>query len=171
VSRSRPEFRIEPLGRQHDRSAFLCGVEPLDRYLQEQAAQDARKRVAAPFVLVIDERIAGYYTLSSASIRADHLSPELIRKLKLPRYKYLPATLVGRLARDPAFRGQGMGELLLADALKRAWRASSQIASLGVIADAKDDKAYRFYSGFGFLSFPDTRTCLFLPMQTVERLF
>lgn len=166
---SQPAFRIEPLG-DHDRAAFSCGVEALDRYLREQAAQDARKRAAAPFVLVTAEnRIAGYYTLSSSIILADDLSPETIRPLKWPRYPELPATLIGRLARDVAFRGQGIGKLLLVDALKRASRA--EIASLAVIVDAKDDHARQFYIDQGFIPFPDTRNRLFLPMKTVEKLF
>jgi hypothetical protein len=45
-------LRIEVLGPQHDRASFESGVEPLDRYFRVQAGQDARKNMAAPFVLV-----------------------------------------------------------------------------------------------------------------------
>jgi hypothetical protein len=64
------DYLIEPLGK-HDQAAFSCGVEKLDRYLKQQAGQDGRKRVAAPFVLIEkDSRlIAGYYTLSATSIQ------------------------------------------------------------------------------------------------------
>lgn len=168
MSDSQPAFRIEPLGDQ-DRAAFSCGVEPLDRYLREQAGQDARKRAAAPFVLLTAEnRIAGYYTLSATIIVAHDLPPEEVKKLKWPRYPELPATLIGRLARDIAFQGQGIGELLLMDALKRA--LSSEIASLAVVVDSKDENAQRFYTNYGFLLFPDTANRLYLPMKTVERL-
>ena len=59
---------VEPLGRQHDRTAFQCGAEALDRYLKQQARQDADKRVAAPFVAVRlpDNVVLGYYTLSAS---------------------------------------------------------------------------------------------------------
>jgi GNAT superfamily N-acetyltransferase len=169
VTDSQPAFRIEPLG-DHHRAAFSCGVETLDRYLREQATQDARKRAAAPFVLVTAEnRIAGYYTLSSSIILAEDLPPETIKQLKWPRYPELPATLIGRLARDVTFRSQGIGGLLLVDALKRALRA--EIASLAVIVDAKDDPARQFYLAHGFIPFPDTKNRLYLPMKTVENLF
>jgi hypothetical protein len=63
-------FRVEPLGPHHDRSAFVSGVEPLDRYFRTQVGQDARKNLAAPFVLVLaDGAIGGYYTLSATTIR------------------------------------------------------------------------------------------------------
>jgi predicted GNAT family N-acyltransferase len=118
-----------------------------------------------------DDRIAGYYTLSADNIRADDLPPELVKPLKLPRYPVMGATLVGRLARDLTFRGQGVGELLLIDALKVSLAMSRKIASVAVIVDAKDENAHRFYMGFGFLAFADTAKRLFLPMQTVEKLF
>src|SRR5277367_2576412 len=140
-SRAKPipasSFRpIEPLGAAHKalRAAFSCGVEPLDRYLKEQASQDVKKRVAVPYVLLSeDNRIVGYYTLSSDNIQAGDLPDKWIKKLKLPRYPVIGATLVGRLARDLAFRGQGIGELLFVDALKRSLTMSKQIASAAVV--------------------------------------
>ena len=59
-------FYVECLD-SHGRSSFSCGVEELDTYLKTRAGQDARKKVAAPFV-VIDESngaIAGFYEHSS----------------------------------------------------------------------------------------------------------
>jgi len=147
-------------------------VEALDRYLKEQASQDAKKRAAAPYVLrSTDGRIAGYYTLSSDNIRVDDIPAELVKQLSLPRYPVIGATLIGRLARDLSFRGQGIGELLLVDALKRALELSKQIASAAVVVDAKDAKAHDFYRDFGFIGFPETVNRLFLPMRTIAGLF
>ena len=89
---------VEPLGRQHDRTAFHCGSEALDRYLKHQARQDADKRVAAPFVAVNqpDTRVRGYYTLSASVLTLVDLPDELAHKL--PRYPQLRVTLLGRLA-------------------------------------------------------------------------
>ncbi len=165
------DFRVEPLA-DHDRSGFRCESAPLERYLKEQAGQDARKNVAAPFVLLSSaDQIAGFYTLSSTILRSDDLSPDLLKKLKLPRYPHLPATLLGRLARHSDFRGQGIGDLLLADALKRAYTTSRQIGSLAVIVDAKDERAVKFYRGFGFEPFVDAADKLFLRMDTIGKLY
>ena len=167
-----PEFRIEPLSRQHDRATFSCGVEPLDRYLRQQAMQDADRRAAVPYILLTaDNRIAGYYTLSSAIILATEVSPEIARQQRWPRYPELPATLIGRLASSLAFRGRGIGKFLLMDALHRAWLQSQHIASLAIVVDAKDESARQFYLRYDFLSFPDRPNRLFLPMKTVEQLF
>jgi len=164
-------FRIEPLGKQHNRSAFSSGSEPLDRYLQRQAGQEARRHVAVTFVLVDTERqvLAGYYTLSATSIRLGDLPPEIAGKL--PRYPLVPATLLGRLAIDTGYQGQGLGEFLLLDALHRSCTQSQVIAAMAVVVEAKDEPARSFYERYGFIRFPDQPYQLFLPMQTITRLF
>ena len=160
--------RVEALGAQHDRSAFESGVEPLDRYFQVQAGQDLRKKMAAPFVLVLpDGSVGGYYTLSATSVNLAELPAQIARKL--PRYPLVPATLLGRLAVDRRYRGKGYGRFLLADALFRSVR--SEIASFAVIVDAKDENARLFYQRESFLPFPDRPMKLFRPMADVEKLF
>lgn len=161
-------LRVELLGPQHDRAAFESGVEPLDRYFRTQAGQDARKHMAAPFVLVLpDGAVGGYYTLSAMAVNVGEWPEATIRKL--PRYPLIPATLLGRLAVDRRYQGRGYGRFLLADALYRALR--SEIASFAVIVDAKDEAARRFYEREGFLSFPDRPLMLFRPMADIAALF
>ena len=164
-------YRVEALGRQHDRSGFSCGSEPLDHYLRAQAGQDARKHVAAPFVLCEGEghTVLGFYTLSAISVDIGEW-PETVAK-KLPRYPVVPATLLGRLAIDRRFQGQGAGEYLLMDALHRSLQASRQVAALAVIVDAKDERAVTFYRRYEFIPFVDQPTRLFLPLSVIEKLF
>lgn len=136
-----------------------------------------RKDLSVTYVLVPVEdrrRIAGYYTMSSDSIRIDDLPDELVRKLRLPHYQTIGVTLIGRLARDLSYKGKGVGELLLMDALKLAWHMSHAIerpiASWAVTVDAKDQRAKRFYEQFGFTSFQETPQRLYMPMKTIEQL-
>lgn len=166
----RDDFRIEPLGKGHDRAAFSCGVEALDTYLKKQVSQDVAKRASVCFVLTPDGKtVAGFYTLSQYAVDLVEL-PEVIAT-KLPRYPEVPATLLGRLAVSSAFRGQKLGEFLLLDALYRSLQQSRQIASAAVIVDAKDEAAKRFYEYFEFLPLPATPNRLFLPMRVIEKLF
>ena len=110
--------------------------------------------------------VSGYYTLSATSVALEDFPEEFGRKL--PRYPFVPATLLGRLARDERFPGSG--KFLLIDALQRAWRQSGQIAAAAVVVEAKDDRARKFYESFGFLSLRSHVNRLFLPMQTIEKL-
>ena len=114
-----PAPLFEPLGKHHDRAAFDCGTDVLNRYIREQAGQDSTKKIAATFVLVgnTPATISGYYSLSSTSINVGEL-PEAVVK-KLPRHPLMPATLIGRLAVDRHYRGKRSGELLLVDAVER----------------------------------------------------
>jgi predicted GNAT family N-acyltransferase len=164
-------YRVAPLGKGHDRRGFSCGSEPLDRYLQQQARQDAEKRVAVPFVLVEPPatKVTGYYTLSASVLTADALPAELAKKL--PRYPQLPVSLLGRLAVDHTQKGRGLGEFLLMDALHRCLDAAAEIASMAVIVDAKDDGAAAFYARYGFQPLQRQPARLFLPMKTVADLF
>jgi ribosomal protein S18 acetylase RimI-like enzyme len=165
-----PQLQFDLLGSLHDRAGFSCGVPALDAYLQKQAGQDVRRRVAVAFVATPDGKtIAGYYTLSQYSVELGVLPEELAKKL--PQYPLVPATLIGRLAVSVAFRGQGIGELLLMDALYRCLGGSRQVASAAVIVDAKDERAAAFYRKYGFLELPKVEQRLFLPMATIEAFF
>lgn len=161
---------VEPLGRQHDRTAFHCSAEALDRYLKRQARQDAEKRVAAPFVAVSqpDTRVLGYYTLSASVLTLADLPDDLARKL--PRYPQLPVTLLGRLAVDQSARGIGLGEHLLLDALNRSLTHADQIAAMAVVVDAKNEATAAFYRHYGFAPLQARPSRLFLPMRLVAQL-
>lgn len=163
-------YRIEALGRQHQRDDFQCGIDALDRYLKQQAHQEADKHVAAPFVLVWGDNpsVLGYYTLSASSISAADIAPELASKL--PRYPQLPVTLIGRLAINARLKGQGMGAFLLVDALWRCFEHAANVAAVAVVVDAKDDNAAAFYRHFRFLALQTDPRRLYLPMKTVAQL-
>lgn len=163
------DYLIEQLGSHHNRAAFCCGTEALNRYVHQQMKQDAGKRVAAPFVLCKKDSadVVGFYTLSQTSINLSELPPEIAKKL--PRYPVIPATLIGRLAIDQSYRGRGLGGLILLNALYRSFK--NEIASFAVVVDAKDDKAASFYKHYDFICFPENSSRLFLPMKTIEKSF
>ncbi len=163
------KYLIEPLdSSKHRRSEFSCESPELTEFLRQRARKEMGARVSACFVLVPvadPGRIAGYYTLSAAVIALAQLPEALVKRLKLPRYPDLPATLLGRLARDIAFRGEGIGDLLMSSALKRAYASSGEIGSVALVTDPKDARAGAFYQEFGFL--PLTGQRLYLPMTEI----
>jgi len=173
VEKASSPLRIEPLQNSHERSLFNCGVEALDRYLKELAKQELQRRTAAVFVLVREGEpsILGYYTLSQSSVFLADL-PERRRK-KLPRYPQVPTTLLGRLATDQGGRGKGYGELLLMDALKRAWQAAQQVASFAMIVDVIEVQPdpLSFYLRYDFEPLPTQPRRLFMPFQSCDSLF
>ena len=160
-------FSVVPLDLDTDRSGFECGVEPLDRYFKTQVSQDIKRRVTACFTaLDASGRVAGYYTLASASILLTDLAESLAKKL--PRYPNVPAVRMGRLAVDQDFKGKGLGAALLADALRRA--VTAEIAAYAFVVDAKDESAAEFYAHHGFRATADNPLFLYLPLATVKDL-
>ena len=160
---------IEPLGK-HDRAAFSCGVAALDGWFHHRAGQDEKRNVARVFVAIDDQRgIVGFYSLSSFTLAIGDLPPEYAKRL--PRYDAIPAALIGRLAREVCVRCEGVGELLLADAVRRILGAARSLAVFAIVVEAKDDKAAAFYRDFGFASFPTRARRLFMPASdAVEAL-
>jgi len=161
----------EPLNSTHKKSSFSCGKEMLDTYIQKQANQDVKRKLSVCFVISDAETnlIKGYYTLSNNSIPSAFIPDEIRRKL--PRaFESIPTTLLGRIAIDNRFQGQGIGKLILIDALKRCYEISKVVGSFAVVVDPIDQDAESFYNKYGFIQLPDSGK-MFLPMKTVSQLF
>ena len=162
---------FEPLNSDaaiHDRTGFTCGDETLDQYLKTQAGQDMRRAFANVIVAVKpgSNDICGYYTLSAASVDLTSL-PDTLRG-KLPRYGQVLAVLLGRLAVAQTAQGQGLGALLLADAVKRANR--SELGWAVLMIKAKHDQAAAFYHHFGFHSFAHDQLLLWATRGELKKL-
>ena len=162
---------IELLNKKHNRKDFDCGKELLNDYLKTQAGQDVKRKLSVCFVLTDSETkvIQGYYTLSNSSIPLSCFSEHI--KKKLPKsYKSIPTTLLGRLATDKKYQGNGIGKILLIDALKRSFGISNEIGSFGIIVDPIDDDAKSFYQKYDFIELPDSKKML-IATQTLKELF
>lgn len=142
--------RIEPLSGSHDRHAFSCGNDALDRYLKQQAGQDLRRGIASIFVAIeIDQptKVLGYFTLSAAAVTPADIPLEFARRLP---HQPIPAALIGRLAVDQSVARQGLGGVLLVDAIERAMAAAETVAMWAVVVDPIDETARQFYAAYGF---------------------
>lgn len=156
-------FRIDPPDKRHDRDAFDCGSEPLNRYFSRQVGQDIKRRVTACFVAVetTTDRVAGFYTLAAGSVALADLPEATIKKL--PRSPTVPIVRIGRLAVDVGFQGRKLGAALLFDAIQRSINAD--IACYAAVVDAKDDRAVRFYERLGFQKLMSDANSLFIPLS------
>jgi len=159
---------LEPL--MHDRLAFDCGEAELNRYFREQASQDIKRKVAGCWVITSRDKpdgVLGFYSLSPEAVDMRELGdadPEEVKRL--PRYPRLGAILLGRLAVAKAAQKQGLGELLLFDAMHRA--LDTQIPAALMVTDPKDEKAEAFYRKYGFTRLNSER--LFITMRQAVRI-
>lgn len=156
---------IAALNKGHDRRGFESGQPDLDDWFRRRATEDEKRNIARVFVATDDELgIIGFYSLSSFTLAINDLPEEIARKL--PRYDAIPAALIGRLARDVRVRGEGVGKLLLADAIRRILSAGRSLAVFAIVVDAKDAAASTFYETFGFRPFSLRAQRLFLLTAT-----
>jgi GNAT superfamily N-acetyltransferase len=167
---ARPDLKIEALSAHHDRDAFSCGVDSLDRYLHTQASQDVRRLANGVFVLTELSKpndILGYYTLCATALAQGDV-PDAARK-HLPRYPLVSAVLVGRLAISQSRQGEGLGSILLADIVRRTHASAATIGASMLLVDALSERAAAFYEQHGFIRLPESLR-LVLPMSTIMRM-
>ncbi len=156
------EQRLDP-GR-HNRKAFRCGVEAIDRFLAQQAGQNRRRGFGETFVLVDvadPAKILGFYTLAPGQVERVALQPD--DAAPLPPYP-VPCFRMGRLARELSCRGQGLGSLLLGLAVQRCLEVRQSIGGYALLVDAKDVTAAQFYAHHGFRRLQDSPRSLYLPL-------
>lgn len=156
---------------------FGCGQHALDDYFARHALTNDRAGISRTYVLrrgqgtpAREPAVLGFYTLSMASLESADAAR--VTTSRLPRYP-MPVALIGRLAVDRRVQGQRVGEKLLIDALRRVVDAADLLGCLGIIVDAKDEAAERFYSKYDFkevhaASWPHR---MFLPIRTARAAF
>lgn len=142
-------MHIERLHEQHKVHGFFSGNTQLDYWLQNYAVENQARDISRTFVLVDDEEIVGYYSLTMGGLRAEQLPAQLGRGL--PQIE-IGMVLIGRLAIGSIYQRQGYGRDILIDAISRAVHAGSQVAARFIAVDPIDDSARHFYSHFGFMT-------------------
>ncbi len=159
-----------PLAESDDRDLFDCGRDSLDLWFRRHAWANHGSGASRVSVLAdaASGRIVGYVTLSAAQIERAFLPKVQQRNRPDP----LPVTLLGQLAVDKAWQGQGHATSLLLFALRTALRAAEVVGSVGVITHPLDDHVRNFYARWGFRDLPfDPRRAMLVRMIDLERVF
>jgi GNAT superfamily N-acetyltransferase len=162
------EFRLEILRRDHPRRKFRSGQGRVDDWLAAQALQHQEKHLSVTKVLLDGAgAIAGYYTLAIGQVDFSELPPETVRRL--PR-RQLPVGLLAWLGVQAERQGQGLGRLLLAQALRDCYDAGQTFAFIAVILDCIDDAARAFYQRYDFRELPGHPYRLFLSTKQLHAM-
>ncbi|MCA1683474.1 MAG: GNAT family N-acetyltransferase [Actinobacteria bacterium] len=152
----------------HDVSAFDCGQDALNRWLRHSAGQSQRRDAARTFVATAGERrVIGYYTAVAAELHHESASPSVRRGMS--RHFPISVALIARLAVDSDAQGQGVGALLLTDALTRVLAADEHVAMRAVAVHAMTATAATFYERFGFKPLADEPRTLIVTLHELRR--
>ncbi len=163
-------LKIEELRRKHNRSEFDCGASELNQYLKTIARQHIIKGISRTFILIDSETpadILGFFTLAFCEIRASDLPAHLSKKYP-PR---APAAKLARLAVSKNRQRQGLGSLMMINAMERTLIVSSHMGIIGFFVDAKDNGAKKYYEQFGFLALPSNPLTLFVPLKKLRESY
>lgn len=165
MSASKPQ--IVKLDKSLATEVFNCGSAPLNFYLKRHAFVNQSAGGAQTYAAVIDDRVIGYYSLSTASVEYEAATERMKRGLA---HHPIPVILIARLAVDREWQGKGLGAALLLDALGRVVSAADIVGIRAVLVHAKDETARRFYEHFNFDHSPVDPMHLLLLVKEIARL-
>ena len=162
--------KIELLSKTHNRKGFNCGKTALNQFLQRTARQHIQKGLSRTFVLVDDEQpsvIIGFFTLSLCEVRVECLPPRWAKKYP----SIVPGVKLARLAVSLDWQRQGIGGILLVEAMRRALVIAENARVIGLFVDAKDLSAKDYYEKYGFEGTKERLLLLFLPLSSLGIFF
>lgn len=160
---------IELLNKSHEREQFDCGTEVLNQFLRSTARQHIQKGISRTFVLIdrdLPQAIIGFFTLTLCEVKSEKLPPEIAKKYP----SQVPGVKLARLAVDSQWQCQGIGEILMVEAMQRALLVADTAGGIGLFVDAKDETARRYYTRYGFITLEDNPLEMFLPLSLLRTL-
>jgi GNAT superfamily N-acetyltransferase len=155
------------LTQAHESAGFECGEATLDDWLRHRAWNNMQSAASRTYVACVadTQSIAGYFALSMGQILAHETTGAMRRNMP----HTIPAVIMGRLAIDRAWQARGLGRALLADAVRRALRASAEVSARLVIVHAISPAAAAFYLHHGFVRLPVESPTLALDLVKFQK--
>ncbi len=141
-----------PLAEDDELEGFDCGRESMNLWLRRHAWRNQLHNISRTTVFTeMDAAVmVGYVTLAAGQIEREFLP----RKVRRDRPAVLPVVLLGQLAVDRRFQGQGMARQLLFYALTTSVALSKDVGCFGVITHPLDDALRAFHAKSGFTDLP-----------------
>jgi GNAT superfamily N-acetyltransferase len=163
-----PDWREEPIAKNHDRSSFDCGEPALNEFLRRHARQSHDKGATKTFLAISnsdDKTILGFYSLCPASL-AYLRAPDVVRQ-GLARHD-VPVFRLARLGVNRTVQGHGLGGQLLLAAGRRCLRVATEVGGVALLIDAKSERAANWYASYGAVPLADAPLSLVLPLATIQ---
>jgi GNAT superfamily N-acetyltransferase len=139
-----------PLADHHQLGAFNSGVSTLDEWLRRRARANQVSGASRSFVICTGDIVVGYYALASSAVSAAAAPSRFRRNMPEP----IPVAVLGRLAVDQSWHGQGIGRALFRDSALRIMQASEAIGIRGMLVHAISEEAKTFYLALGLSESP-----------------
>ena len=154
----------EPLASHHDLEPFASGVDSLDQWLRRRALKNQATGASRTFVVCEGRRVMAYYALAASAVAVEAASGRFRRNMPDP----IPVAVLGRLAIDQSYQGQGIGRALVRDVGLRLLNAAEILGIRGVLVHAISDAARAFYEAVGFRPSPKDPMMLMVGLHDLK---
>ena len=151
----------EKLNSSHQIDKFDCGNIQLNDWLKQRAFKNEAQRASRTYVISIEKIVLAYYCLSNGAIAQTISTGKVKRNMPNP----IPVMIVGRLAVDCNYQGNGLGKALLRDAILRTLQASEIAGIRAILVEAISEEAKQFYEKCGFTASPLTPMTLMITVN------
>jgi GNAT superfamily N-acetyltransferase len=165
----------------HDTKDFHCGSDSQDNFLRRTAKRQQRDGYTRLYVATDAAQAGepraclGFYAINAHAIGVADVPADAVPRA--PRSNLIPGVFVSHLAVDRRHQGQGLGRILLVDAMQQCQRAGQilgvRLMVLDVAADADEShRAHlqRFYASMGFRPMPGRPERLFISLSSLPPL-
>jgi GNAT superfamily N-acetyltransferase len=156
----------EGLSPGHDLTQFDSGEPALDEWLRRRASKNEESGASRTYVVCAGVRVVGYYSLAVGAVAHEQSPGKVRRNMPDP----VPVIVLGRLAVDKSFHGQGIGAGLLKDAVLRTLQAAKIAGIRAILVHAISDEAKRFYEKYGFRASPVDPATVMITLAEAERV-
>jgi len=140
----------EKLNSFHRIESFDSGNNLLDDWLKRRALKNELDGASRTYVLCSGEVVIAYYCLANGAVTQAAATGRVRRNMPEP----IPVIVIGRLAVDRNWQGQGLGRALLRDAILRTLQAAEIAGIRAILVHAISEEAKQFYEKCGFTASP-----------------
>ena len=157
-----------PINRNHIFENFESGEPLLDEWLKKRAISNLELGASRTYVICPkgSQVVVGFFSLNMGQMLASETMGSMRRNMP----SQIPAVVLGRLAIDLKWQGKGLGRALIFEAMRRAIRASEDVAARLVIVHAISPAAENFYKHHGFTRLPVEAPMLAIDLMKYKNL-
>jgi GNAT superfamily N-acetyltransferase len=143
------DVTVSQFRRSEEFGYFQCEKNGYREFLQnpEEAEKQFSENLNVTYVFRHQGKAIGFVALAMSSLRRATLPNE--RKSEKP-YGAVPSLLLGHMARDHKYKGQGVGDIMMDYVLEKAHELGKQVGCRFVIVDAEKDKEKLYRDKYGF---------------------
>jgi GNAT superfamily N-acetyltransferase len=163
------DVTIKPLDSGMSRAAFCCGISVIDNFFKNNAKRQHEAHRVRVYVASHQNRPIGYYYLVAKSSLPDHVSKEAFDKFG--RVKSTPMIYLGMIGVCSEFQGNGLGRLLMLDAMRRTLQVADVVGVYALALDAIDEHISLRYERWGFTRFEEGESAMYIALPTIRLLF